>query len=215
MKRLTLPVKYWLLACVACALVVAIGARIWWVNATAPQPPHTEHSFGEWIDLNGAFMGSWQENTEGYSIRVDRVEYMTPHEYLAAYGTENHKQHPELPDVRSLVVVTLDVKNRGNEEGGILLMECRMLARNSGAILGEDPDLWSYTEKAFEENNVPAVALAIKKDSDYTVHVPYVAYTYDHAEPYTSLPEPGKYDLILSWSPMRHTVEIDIPELRS
>lgn len=78
----------------AFSLLLALGAgiRIWYVNTHVDPrftPPETEvYQMGEWVELEGNFQFSAQEYTDGYAVRLESVEFMTPEEYAGKYDLD-------------------------------------------------------------------------------------------------------------------------------
>lgn len=72
----------------AFSLLLALGAgiRIWYVNTHVDPrftPPETKvYQMGEWVELEGNFQFSAQECTDGYAVRLESVEFMTPESTL-------------------------------------------------------------------------------------------------------------------------------------
>ena len=56
-----------LLGTLVIVMFIGMAGRIWWVNECLyPYPyPEEHHSMGEWVELNGAFIDSRSENTDG------------------------------------------------------------------------------------------------------------------------------------------------------
>lgn len=202
--------RVWLVAFLAVA--VLLGLRIAWVNAKAFRVPEEHYEVGDWVSVDGAFQYSFQENTDGYSVRVSKVESMSVAEYLNAYGAEGLESDREYPDVASLVVLTVDVKNEGNDSGGIYLNQCRLLSEEGAHYYYQDPTLWALSEKALYESGAPAITLAIAADSEYTVHVPYIIDDATTDLAYAHAVEAGGYELVLSWSPVINLVDVTLSE---
>lgn len=79
-----------LLTVAACALSAAlIGWRIWAINQNQLSIPEEHYTMGEWVDLDGAFLYDYQENTKGYSLRITGAELMTAPEYIDRFGKDD------------------------------------------------------------------------------------------------------------------------------
>ena len=49
-------------------VLAGAAVRIAYVNITAEKPIIEYYSENEWAGLNGSYIRSWEENTEGYSV---------------------------------------------------------------------------------------------------------------------------------------------------
>ena len=88
-SRTRRPSTRTLLTIAACALAVAlIGWRIWVINQNQLSIPEEHYAMGEWVDLDGAFLYDYQENTKGYSLRITGAELMTAPEYIDRFGKD-------------------------------------------------------------------------------------------------------------------------------
>lgn len=126
-------------------LALGVGIRIWYVNTHVdPQftPPETEvYQMGEWVELDGDFQFSTYEYTDGYAVKLESVEFMTPEEYAEKYnlGLEMFQMGPngEMPE--SVADLTLNFRNDDSEEGYIQFVYYRLYS---------DRDLRSFTPLA-------------------------------------------------------------------
>ena len=57
-------------------VLAGAAARIAYVNITAEKPIIECYSENEWAGLNGSYIRSWEENTEGYSVKIVGYEVM-------------------------------------------------------------------------------------------------------------------------------------------
>jgi len=194
--------------CLTVASFVAF--RIYYVNATAIQlPPVEKHSMNEWVDLNGAFLNSRSENTQGYSMRVTKAELLSYNEYIEKYGLDKGNKIEGL-DEPSLICLEIEVKNDGNEDGVIFIFECKLIPERKNTYFIPSTDLWAESEKNMTDGNVRILKTA--KDSEYTVHVPYKVNIKD-PEGYTEYKKPMKdtsFELVVSNSPVRKIIEIKL-----
>lgn len=135
------------LLAVTLSLVTALGVgiRIWYVNTHVdPQftPPETEvYQMGEWVELDGNFQFSAYEYTDGYAVKLENVEFMTPEEYAERYdidlGLFQLGPNGEMPE--AVADLTLNFRNEGSEEGYIQFVYYRLYS---------DKDLRSFTPLA-------------------------------------------------------------------
>ena len=54
-------------------VLAGAAVRIAYVNITAEKPIIEYYSENEWAGLNGSYIRSWEENTEGYSVKSDHT----------------------------------------------------------------------------------------------------------------------------------------------
>lgn len=122
----------------AFSLLLALGAgiRIWYVNTHVDPrftPPETKvYQMGEWVELEGNFQFSAQECTDGYAVRLESVEFMTPEEYAGKYDLdlEMFRMGPKGEMPEAVADLTLNFRNAGSEEGYIQFVYYRMYSDN-------------------------------------------------------------------------------------
>lgn len=154
----------------ALAAVIAIGVRIWWVNASLPSVPLEYYQMGEWVPLEGAFQnGTSSEQTFGYSLMVESAEVVTYDEYLERHGVAPAGSHG---DARCVVDVTLRIKNEGTEQGGINVFQMVLTPERGNEylicdVMSEDA-LWPRVEPNADSS------VSIRPGTEYVTHVPYV-----------------------------------------
>lgn len=103
---------------VAIAMVVAaLVARIAWVNVTYPHVRLETYEMGEWVPLDGDFMSYAGEGTAHYAVRVDGAQVMTVDDYRRAYDDGSEALGVN-GNARCLVVLTLSIRNDGDDQGG-------------------------------------------------------------------------------------------------
>ena len=167
MSRRRAVVAVGVLALVA---VVAIGVRIWWVNANLPSIPLEYYQMGEWIPLEGAFQnGTSSEQTQGYSLMVESAEVVTYDEYLKRHGAAPTGTHG---DVRCVVDVALRIKNDGTEQGGINVFQMVLTPERGNEYLicdvMSEEALWPQAEPNADSS------VSIRPGTEYVTHIPYV-----------------------------------------
>lgn len=126
-------------------IALGIGVRIWYVNTHVDPmftPPETEvYQMGEWVELAGDFQYSAYENTEGYSVKMEDIEFMSPEEYSDKYDIDlslfRLGPNGEMPE--SVADVTLNFRNTDNLDGYIQFVYYRLYS---------DSDLRSFTPLA-------------------------------------------------------------------
>lgn len=204
----------------AALAVVGVGARIGYVNATAtPQPEVVHHAVGEWVDLDGAFANTAaMDQTEGYFVRVSSVEVMSYNDYLARYAYEEQDPVPGL-DAPSVLCVTFDMRNEGSAGGLYLFGMYAVAATKRNAYLQVESDLYAYSEPRIDPGTVFLNGISIKEGTEYTTHLPYRQFGSNgmvdidgiqYNSGFTEALYDTRYELILSYLPVRHVVDIEI-----
>lgn len=206
-------------------LAVAIGARIWMVNADALAFPVETYPMQQAVSLDGAFAEYSVENTKGYSLTVTSAQRMSVNEYLDLYGEDEegaarYREGLGLTtdfDSKTLVVLEIQIQNDkgANDERGYL--DSLGWALTSA----EKPAIWPRVVSSLLDCTIPQAEgawtfkLSIKPGTTYTLHVPF-GYTTDREFPaangsyYSPVMEPGEYSLILTKAPVRKIVKVDV-----
>lgn len=195
-------------------LVVAgvLAGRIWWVNEQKyPYPYETvRHAVGEWVDLDGAFISDATEQTQGYGIRVTKVELMSYDEYLEAYAADPGTLEDSLLRLsdKSIVCLTVELRNDAVEEGGfIFLGEARLIGDGLPLRYSYDPSLWAASNP-----NITATSyyIGVLPGTSTVQHIPYslVNSQEDNGRYLQPLPEVFSYELVVSNAPVRHVIEM-------
>ncbi len=196
--------------------IVGLAARIWWVNERVyPYPyPEEHHAMGEWIELEGAFIDSQNETTDGYAMRVTNAELISYREYLDLYGEEGVEipDDPEL-DVKSILCLTLELRNDSEVSGGaILLGEFALIPDGMPLVYDFDPMLWG---KSNSNINQTSFLIAVLPGTSTIQHVPYGVGDLDATggisrRYYDALPAAESYELVVSNAPVRHVIDIEV-----
>lgn len=201
--------RRWLAVSLAVSLaVVAIVARIWWVNVTLPHIPVEYYAQDEWVALEGAFHYRADEGTQGYSLMVEDATIMTYDEYLRAYGNGDEELGTH-GDARCVVDMTLRIRNDGAEQGGIEIFEMLLVPRRANEYLicdiMNDDALWPQVE----EN--ASMSVSIRPGTEYVVHLPYVFNGLD-TEVYGRTVEDRSFTLLISRVPVRKMIMVEAGE---
>lgn len=114
------------LALFGCAVTGLAGMRASVVNGNRTVIPEKYYAEGEWLSMDGAFLGSKDVATDGYSFCIDGAELLTPREYLkrahddySKYGIVDTKTKLKDADITCVIAVKMRVRNKDNVEGGI------------------------------------------------------------------------------------------------
>ncbi|EHF02696.1 hypothetical protein HMPREF1008_00341 [Olsenella sp. oral taxon 809 str. F0356] len=213
------------LALVACAVAVALAARIWVVNARAPVIPEEWFQANEDVPLEGAFAEYRYENTRGYSICVTDARSMSVREYLAEFSKDDDAARVQMErlaqegtdlDAKTLLVADITMKNEkgAEDERGYLdsigwSVKCP-----------ETPAYWIRVQSMLFSCSVPQIngsyKLSIRPKTEYVIHVPFASTMFEATFPqpydYQYLPtlEPGEYGFVVTKGPVRKVVHLDV-----
>lgn len=200
MSRRRVGIAVGILALVA---VVAVGARIWWVNANLPSIPQEHYQMGEWVALDGAFQNSASlEQTSGYSLMVESVEVVTYDEYLERHGAVPTGTHG---NARCVVDVALRIKNEGTEQGGINVFQMVLTPERGDEYLicdvMSEEALWPQAEPNADSS------VSIRPGTEYVTHIPYVFNGGE--EVYGREVTDRNFTLLVSRMPVRKMIAVD------
>lgn len=183
-----------------------VGIRVWQLNTSAPTILTEHYEMGEWVDLNGAFLKSSSEYTNGYSIKVNEAQLCSYNEYIENYGLDSGLAVEGL-DEKSIIDLEVEIKNRGNRKGGVLIFECKLVPERKNEYFIRDNELWSQLEPKMKDNFL----MRLVEDSDYTTHIPYkVNLIDDNLGQYKKPINDTSFELVVSNSPVRKVVEINL-----
>ena len=203
-------------ACVAVA--IAVGVRIWWVNANSIVIPVERYGMDEWVELEGTYAYMVLDFSDGYSVKVESAEVMSAQEYLDRYA-EGSSYEPDNPD-EALVVVNLVVRNNRPSDideadiesvGAINMLNTIMIPHNAGGMMYTvDKFLWCEAEEAFEDNLIMWVG--VMPGTEYTMHCPYILAHVVNTDPSIGADKPvsDTFDLVLGNFPVRREIEVTI-----
>lgn len=190
-------------------MAVLVCVRIYQVNVSAPVIATERYSMGEWVDYNGAFLSTIDENTQGYSVRITSARCISHDEYIELYGLDKADNIEGL-DAKSIIVMDMEVKNAGNEEGYIYLFGSNLIPVRKNDYFIIDADLWSKTEGQLPEGEMSFI-LALKKDSQYTTHLPYTINDADEDNArYKKDITDTHFELLISNSPVKKVIDIQV-----
>lgn len=202
------------LACGCVAVACALAGRVWWVNEKRyPYPYETiRHGMGEWVELDGAFISDSGENTQGYGIRLAKAELLSHDEYLERYAldSEGAGSFTSELDAKSIVCLTLELKNDATEEGGfIFLGEARLSGDGLPLKYSYDPSLWAASNP-----NITTMSyhIGVVPGTSTEQHVPYslVRSEEENGRYKEALPTVSSYELVVSNAPVRHVIDIKV-----
>lgn len=204
----------------------AVTHRIALVNASAPSWPVSHHALGDRVDLEGAFCEYATEETDGYSLIIEDIEALSAREYAERYAvagasveetmqerTRFSQAGEEGPDEVTEIVVTMRVRNDGNENGHLHALSWRLVpSQRRNDFFQCDFDLWALANPAMESQT----GFTIRPGTEMTLHVPFESYRVGHFPErdggvYRHLVRNEPFELLLSRVPTRHVVDIGVP----
>lgn len=148
------------------------GTRVYRVNINAFHQKEKHYSMGEQVQLENNFFFSGDENTEGYSIKVNNARLENYSKFLKKYGETSLTSDKEVtPKYVCLLDVT--VKNINNEKGYLNTIAFALF--NGALQIPIDFELWNIIDKNIDGNTV----LKLKKDSEVNITLPFVAQSLD------------------------------------
>lgn len=166
--------KIILLVCCICTIILLgiWGNRVYSVNKNAFHQKVIHYSIGERVELENNFFFSGDENTDGYSIKVNSAKLENYPKFLASYGEKVQTvDGGVVPKYVCLLDVT--IKNSGNESGYLNTVAFALF--NGALQIPIDFELWNIIDKNIDGNTT----LKLKKDSEVNITLPFVAQALD------------------------------------
>ncbi len=186
---------------VACVLLATlISIRIWCVNAAAPRIEREIYDMGEWVELDGCFFESIEENTKGYAVRVTDARRMPCEKYLEKYGVSNEifMEGQEIP--QEVIEIDLEYRNTGNENGYVMLLSYSLKADGDSI----DYRVQNQLVRAVIPEMDDFMNFRIRPDTEYTVSFPFTLPT-----GYTETGKVPKY-LTVSNAPTEKLIKVEV-----
>jgi hypothetical protein len=190
------------------AAAAAFAGRVWWVNANAFDYPERHYAMGEWVDLDGAFTDNttW-ESTKGYALCVQDAQVMTRAEYVERYAQDPASvEAGAYDDVRSVLCVTLAMRNQGNDDGGIMLYDMNLIPQGAVRAMRYQTDLWATSNQNVSDD---LYYFSLYTDSEYTAQIPYILYG-SHDEDFQHEVRATSFKFIVSNAPVRNIIDIEL-----
>lgn len=191
----------------------ALAARIAFVNEHAVEIPEKRCEAGTWVELDGAFVSTALEDTEGYALRVNGARTMTCQEYLDAYAPD--AAEAASPDGQ-VVVLDIDVRNEGSMEGYINYKSWRLLPPGRNTVYYVDGSLWTQAIPALAEG---MGAFGVVEGTTKNLQIPFwhqdvygMSVGVSSGGPTVGFYAPvasGRYDFVFAHIP-RHVMPIDL-----
>ena len=179
-------------------LCVGVGLRIYSVNEHSLSVPVERYGIGENINLEGAFITSSKEKTQGYSIVVNGVRMLSHGDYLERYG----KGNGAAGDEKTILEIEVSIRNEGNSQGYLDVNGWRVVPERGNEYFVVNNSLWQLGEP-----NAPGETggLSLVPDSEYTVSIPFVRNTGDE-DMFAEGIGDTTFSLVVSDAPVRKEV---------
>lgn len=162
---------------VLCAVVLAgFCLRVQSVNATAVHVPEEHYAQGEWLDQDSCFLDDKTEEAPAasYSYRIERVEVMTPNEYLTRYAKDGTTSiQEEYAEENTVLAVTMTIQNNGSENGGVAAWDWHIVPASNVDDYIADGALFAHVQPEVGEE----LQFSIKPGSSYTATFPFYGQT--------------------------------------
>lgn len=187
--------------------LILIGVRVHLVNEGSLQMETEHYEMGEWVNLDGTILSSRSsENPNGYSLRINSAQIVSYNEYIEEFGLNKTAVKTGL-DEKSVVVLELEVRNVGNDKGGIPLLPMLLTPDRKNTFYIWNDKLWAENEP----NSNDSLYLAIKRDSEYATHIPFTMNNFD--DQLTAFKAPitdSRFTLCVANAPVRKVIDVVI-----
>ena len=150
-------------------VLAGAAARIAYVNITAEKPIIEYYSENEWAGLNGSYIRSWEENTEGYSVKIVGYEVMEKEKYFSKYDLSGKDQSVADP-FAYIMEVTIKIKNEENENGKLHIADWALIGKNDDFIAYLDQQLLMDTD---ERVNGVLSSISTASGKEIEIKLPY------------------------------------------
>lgn len=192
-------------ACLGAMCLCGIGIVM--ANQDVPSIPVEHIPMQERVSLGGAFLHSNQEKTDGYSIKVDHVEVMSPKEYVEKYSLEQFDEYDAFT-ADSLVVLDISINN-DSSEGYLVVADWKLVRERMNEYLIYDNELWRLSDPKLAELDDAVLSFQVAPRSEYTAHIPFRVNINDEAyTQYKSDLDDTCFELVLSNAPKRVVVDV-------
>lgn len=196
-------------------MIMLCALQISRVNAEAIRYPIDYYDIGQDIPLEGCFIDTAEELTEGYVVRVDEVQLMSYNDFVRAYAADPTSTIQEL-DTPSVACLTVTITNNATDPiraGALNMTGIGLIKPRYPFFMTIDTALWARAEVNMREGQTQ---LPIAPQSSYTTHIPFTAKTVleditdEYAAYLQEIPR-DTYELRLSEVPRKKVVRIEIP----
>lgn len=153
-------------------VLAGVAARIAYVNITAEKPIIEYYSENEWAGLNGSYIRSWEENTEGYSVKIVGYEVMEKEKYFSKYDLSGKDQSVADP-FAYIMEVTIKIKNEENETGKLQIADWALIGKNDDFIAYLDQQLLMDTDERVD-SILSSISTASGKEIEIKLPYPLI-----------------------------------------
>ena len=148
------------------------AVRIAYVNITAEKPIIEYYSENEWAGLNGSYIRSWEENTEGYSVKIVGYEVMEKEKYFSKYDLSGNDQSVADP-FSYIMEVTIKIKNEEIETGKLQIADWALIGKNDDFIAYLDQQLLMDTDERVD-SILSSISTASGKEIEIKLPYPLI-----------------------------------------
>lgn len=139
---------------------------------TAEKPIIEYYSENEWAGLNGSYIRSWEENTEGYSVKIVGYEVMEKEKYFSKYDLSGKDQSVADP-FAYIMEVTIKIKNEENETGKLQIADWALIGKNDDFIAYLDQQLLMDTDERVD-SILSSISTASGKEIEIKLPYPLI-----------------------------------------
>ncbi len=197
-------------------LIVVFAAlysfRVWYVNSNAAQVYEKKYEIGDWVPLEGDYIATKGENTDGYSLQLSEVEVLSYEDFMARYNkstdylAEKSRHH--------VILLTLNIKNESSD-GYLYLSFFTLLNKYFSCYYSFDSTYESICEPKINSGYGQA-SINIQPNSEYTLKVAYTSSV--RADGVSFLQEEASKGhktadlyLSISWYPTKKYIHFTVP----
>ena len=130
------------------------------------------YSENEWAGLNGSYIRSWEENTEGYSVKIVGYEVMEKEKYFSKYDLSGKDQSVADP-FAYIMEVTIKIKNEENETGKLQIADWALIGKNDDFIAYLDQQLLMDTDERVD-SILSSISTASGKEIEIKLPYPLI-----------------------------------------
>ena len=158
----------------AVILLLVWLVKIYNVNNNAFHQTTEIYNMGEQVELDGNFFFNSVENTKGYSIKVNKANLKDYKKYLNSFG-EKVEDNPDFPTPKYVCVLNVTIKNEKNSKGYLNTLAFSLFDR--ALQIPIDYEVWNLIDRNIDGNT----SLKLKKNTEVTLDLPFVAQTLDES----------------------------------
>lgn len=166
---------FFVVLCACCALCLCLwGAKCYKVNSKAYRQKTEYYAAGDMVELDGNFFFDANENTQGYSIKVNSMEIVDYIELFHEYGREVSVPN-NYPIADSIILLNVTVKNNGNTDGCLPFSGFSIF--HDSLQIPIDFEILNMIDPKIDGNT----ALKLKTDSEVSLTFPFSSMPLDEA----------------------------------